>query len=125
MNWTQAVERSLSRLRACLSDRPGREFRTMKFDLIASGTSIYSGGYLLPLMHALSGPRTRVLLAPSVSEQKFTAKWSRFVRRFFEWTVVHPDRFLTSAHRSSWAPFCDGTCPLYEVFGPVARNRKG
>ncbi|CAE7495527.1 unnamed protein product, partial [Symbiodinium pilosum] len=112
-------------LKECMKTRHRSELSELKFDLIASGTSIYSAGYLLPLMHAISKPSTRVLLAPSVSQKKFADRWGRFVRRYFQHATVYPDDFLTSVHRSGWAPFCEGSCPLYQLSGPRKERYPG
>ncbi|CAJ1335717.1 unnamed protein product [Effrenium voratum] len=117
MNWTKALPQNLAHLRACLRQSRARP-PELKFDLIACGTSLYGAGYLVPLMKAISKPRTRVLLAPSVSLPKYMELWGRITARYFERTTVRSDVGLTSVHRSTWAPHCGTGCPLFELSNP-------
>ncbi|CAJ1453442.1 unnamed protein product [Effrenium voratum] len=122
MNWTKALPQNLAHLRACLRQSRARP-PELKFDLIACGTSLYGAGYLVPLMKAISKPRTRVLLAPSVSLPKYMELWGRIIARYFERTTVRSDVGLTSVHRSTWAPHCGTGCPLFELSNPRGEGR--
>lgn len=121
MNWTQPLQDNLAQLKTCLA-RPTAQ-KDLKFDLIGCGTSIYSPSYMMPLIHAISKPRTRVFVAPSVSVQTFLDRWGRFASRYFQQMLVRDDMGLTEVHRSSWAPHCGDDCPFFELSKPRGTPR--
>ncbi|CAK9068224.1 unnamed protein product [Durusdinium trenchii] len=112
MNWTQPLQRNLVQLQRCVAPRVPR-LKELKFDLIGCGTSIYGQSHMMPLIHAISKPRTRVFIAPSVSFQRFMARWGRPTSRYFQKLVVRKDLGLTTVHRHS-SSFSDKT-PTVEL----------
>eukprot|EP00931_Biecheleriopsis_adriatica_P003694 TRINITY_DN10546_c0_g1_i1.p1 TRINITY_DN10546_c0_g1~~TRINITY_DN10546_c0_g1_i1.p1 ORF type:complete len:361 (-),score=63.25 TRINITY_DN10546_c0_g1_i1:25-1107(-) len=120
LNWTQPLEQSLMQLRTC----SGRE--EVKYDLIASGTSLYQPDHLFPLWHALSKATTRVLLTPGVSEKEYQHRWGNISQRYFRRASVRQDAGLTARHRSGWTPFCNLSlgCPLLELSMPRAASTR-
>eukprot|EP00434_Breviolum_minutum_P014395 symbB.v1.2.012692.t1/scaffold880.1/size155533/14 len=137
MNWTQPLKDNLAQLETCMA-APNPLEREVKFDLIGVGTAIYSPSYMMPLIHSISKPSTRVFVAPSVSMKLYMdsqlhcilgwnslskavvaqERWGRHTSRYFEQMLVRSDMGLTEVHRSQWAPHCGDDCPFFELSRP-------